>query len=168
VEAEPNRWFLTGRRTMNPFLSPCSARGRALRAAWHCIWLVLFRPTPKMMHGWRSMLLRMFGARVGRGAHAYPGCKIWAPWNLVLGDYACLGPDVDCYNVALIELGEYAMQQFRNTRTCAGRPTITRSRRCHSFPSRFASGLGRGWRQTRSWGQGSRWRKARWWAPAHA
>jgi len=93
---------------MNAFPSPCSLRDRALRAVWQCAWLVLFRPTPKVMHGWRSMLLRIFGARVGHPAYPYPSCRIWGPWNLVMGDHACLGPYVDCYNVARIELGEYA------------------------------------------------------------
>ena len=40
--------------------------------------------------------------------HVYPSVKIWAPWNLVMDDHACLGPSVDCYNVARIALGEYA------------------------------------------------------------
>jgi len=79
-----------------------------MRTVWQCVWLVLFRPTPRLMHGWRSMLLRAFGAQVGRGAHPYPSCRIWAPWNLVMGDHACLGPYADCYNVARIVLGEHA------------------------------------------------------------
>ena len=93
---------------MNPLPSPLSVRNRALRAVWQCTYFVLFRPTPAVMHGWRSMLLRIFGAQVGRPAYPYPSCKIWAPWNLVMGDHACLGPYVDCYNVARIELGEHA------------------------------------------------------------
>jgi putative colanic acid biosynthesis acetyltransferase WcaF len=38
----------------------------------------------------------------------HPSVKIWAPWNLVMGDVSCLGPYVDCYNAARIEIGEYA------------------------------------------------------------
>jgi putative colanic acid biosynthesis acetyltransferase WcaF len=79
-----------------------------MRAIWGVVYFLMFRPSPKVMHGWRSLLLRIFGARVGRSAHFYPSCKIWAPWNLVMGDHACLGPHVDCYNVARIELGEHA------------------------------------------------------------
>jgi putative colanic acid biosynthesis acetyltransferase WcaF len=88
--------------------SSFSAGHKAKRAIWGVVYLLMFRPTPKVLHGWRSSLLRMFGARVGRGAHPHPSCKIWAPWNLVMGDHSCLGPHVDCYNVAQIELGEYA------------------------------------------------------------
>jgi len=59
------------------------------------------------------MLLRLFGAKVGRGARVYPSCRIWAPWNLIMGDYASLGQHVQCYNVAQIELGDYsAVSQY--------------------------------------------------------
>jgi putative colanic acid biosynthesis acetyltransferase WcaF len=70
---------------------------------------VLFRPTPKVLHGWRRLVLRIFGARLGAGCVIHPTVKIWAPWNLVMGPTSCLGPYVDCYNVARIELGEYAL-----------------------------------------------------------
>ena len=93
---------------MNPFPSPHSVRNRTLRAVWQCTCFVLFRPTPKVLHGWRRFLLRLFGARLGQGCVVHPSVKIWAPWNLVMGDHSCLGPYVDCYNVARIELGEYA------------------------------------------------------------
>ena len=90
------------------FPSPHSLRNRALRVVWQCVNFVLFRPTPKVLHGWRSFLLRLFGARLGVGCAVHPSVKIWAPWNLAMGDHSCLGPNVDCYNVARIELGEYA------------------------------------------------------------
>jgi putative colanic acid biosynthesis acetyltransferase WcaF len=92
---------------VNPFPSPHSLSNRALRVVWQSAYFLLFRATPTALHGWRSMLLRLFGAQVGRGAHPYPTCKIWAPWNLAMGDHSCLGPYVDCYNVARIELGDY-------------------------------------------------------------
>ncbi|WP_372776565.1 putative colanic acid biosynthesis acetyltransferase [Mangrovibacterium sp.] len=42
---------------------------------------------------------------MGRGSHVYASVKIWAPWNLELGDYATLGPQVDCYNQGKITIG---------------------------------------------------------------
>ena len=54
------------------------------------------------------MILRSFGARLGAGVHVYPSVKIWAPRNLIMENHSCLGPYVDCYNVARIEIGEYA------------------------------------------------------------
>jgi putative colanic acid biosynthesis acetyltransferase WcaF len=79
-----------------------------MRAIWGAVWLMLFRPSPKVLHGWRRSLLRLFGARVGRGAVVHPSVRLWAPWNLTMGDNSCLAPFVDCYSVAPITLGEYA------------------------------------------------------------
>ncbi len=75
------------------------------RALWTIVWLLLFRTSPVPLHGWRRLLLRLFGAHVGKYARPYPSARIWAPWNLTMREHSCLGPGVDCYNVAPIVLG---------------------------------------------------------------
>jgi len=60
------------------------------------------------MHAWRCLLLRLFGAKVGRGVHPYPSARIWAPWNLEMGDHSCLGPYVDCYTMERITIGAHS------------------------------------------------------------
>ena len=75
---------------------------------WTLTWLLLFRPSPRPAHAWRRLLLRIFGAKLGRRVHPYPSAKIWAPWNLKLGHNAWLGPHVICYNQALVELEDNA------------------------------------------------------------
>jgi putative colanic acid biosynthesis acetyltransferase WcaF len=89
-------------------------RNKLARTAWCVVWFVLFRPSPKPWHGWRRFLLRCFGAKVGRGAHPYPSARIWAPWNLEMGDGSCLADGVDCYNVARIRLGHSALVSQRS------------------------------------------------------
>jgi putative colanic acid biosynthesis acetyltransferase WcaF len=79
------------------------------RQVWQVTWALLFRPTPKILHSWRRLLLRLFGARLGRGSIIHPSTKVWAPWNLEMGEYAGLGPYVDCYNVAKVTLGDYCI-----------------------------------------------------------
>ena len=88
--------------------SPHPWRSRVRRVLWHSVWMLLYRPSPKIFHGWRRFLLRMFGASIGKGAHAYPSVKIWAPWNLQMGDHSCLAPHVDCYCVARIKIGAHS------------------------------------------------------------
>jgi len=78
------------------------------RATWNLVWLLLYRPSPTPLHGWRRFLLRLFGAKIGRGAHPYPSARIWAPWNLEMGDYSCLSHNVDCYCVDRITLGAWS------------------------------------------------------------
>jgi putative colanic acid biosynthesis acetyltransferase WcaF len=78
------------------------------RAIWQIVWLFLYRPTPRVFHAWRCLLLRIFGAKLGKAVHPYPSARVWAPWNLEMGDHACLSEGVDCYSVAKICIGAYS------------------------------------------------------------
>ena len=53
-------------------------------------------------------LLRLFGAKIAPHAHPHPSAKIWAPWNLEMGEYSCLSHEVDCYCVDRIKIGPHA------------------------------------------------------------
>lgn len=86
-----------------------SLRNRLLRMLWGLTVALLFRPSPKPFHGWRSLLLRLFGASVGKGVHVYPGVKIWAPWNLVLGDECGIANGVILYSQGKISIGRRAV-----------------------------------------------------------
>jgi putative colanic acid biosynthesis acetyltransferase WcaF len=85
--------------------SPHSHTNRIARLTWTLVWIVLFRPSPKPLHAWRRMLLRLFGARLGHGAVVHASARVWAPWNLEMGEFSSLAPFVDCYSVAPIRLG---------------------------------------------------------------
>lgn len=100
--SRPNRVF---RLALAPRLS---FRNKVGRAVWGIVWLLLFRPTPRLFHGWRCMLLRSFGAKLGKSVHPYPSARIWAPWNLEMGDHSCLGERVDCYCVDKVRIGAHA------------------------------------------------------------
>ena len=88
--------------------SPHSLGNRLGRVLWGIAWWTLYRPSPRPLHAWRRTLLRLFGAKIGRGAHPYPGARIWAPWNLEMGDFSCLSDAVDCYCVARVRIGAHA------------------------------------------------------------
>lgn len=81
---------------------------RLARIAWSVVYVLLFRPSPRPMHRWRNWLLRLFGAKLHRTARAYPKSRCWAPWNLTMGEYACIGDSVDVYCAAPIEIGAYS------------------------------------------------------------
>lgn len=82
---------------------------KVMRGLWGVAWLVLFRPSPRPLHGWRCFLLRLFGASIGRGVLVYQSVRVWAPWNLEMADGSCLGDWVDCYSVDKISLGRRAI-----------------------------------------------------------
>ena len=95
-----------------PSIPPPGAGHKLARLVWGVVWLLLYRPSPTVLHGWRRLLLRLFGAQVEAGAHPYPSASIWAPWNLRMGRRSCLGPGAICYNVApvTIEAGAVVSQ----------------------------------------------------------
>jgi len=78
------------------------------RGCWSIVWFLLHRPSPTPLFAWRRFLLRLFGARIARGAHIYPSARIWAPWNLEMEEHSCLGKWVDCYCVDKITIGANA------------------------------------------------------------
>lgn len=87
--------------------SPFSRKNQITRAVWAIVYFVAFRPSPRPMHGWRRSLLRLFGAKLGRGAKVFSTARIWAPWNLAMGDYSTIAPDVDCYSAGRITIGAH-------------------------------------------------------------
>lgn len=89
-------------------LPPIGTANRFRRLIWHAAFLLLYRPTPVFAHAWRSMILRLFGATIDRGAYPYPNVRIWAPWNLTMREGSCIAGEVDCYNVAPVVIGEGA------------------------------------------------------------
>lgn len=91
------------------YRSELSFRNRLGRACWGLAWAVFCRLSPRPLHGWRRMWLRLFGARVHRTASVYPSARIWAPWNLEMGARSALGDGVDCYDVDQIILEEDAI-----------------------------------------------------------
>lgn len=102
-----------------------SNKNKILRLIWDLVWLVAFRPTPRwMLNSWRIFLLRVFGANIGKGSRVLPTCKIWAPWNLEIGESTVLGDHVDCYSMDKIKIGSYVSISQRSF-ICSGSHDIT-------------------------------------------
>lgn len=87
--------------------SPHGMTSQLFRALWNMSWFVLCRFTTRWrpMDRWRSIVLRMFGAKVGKRCHIYPDVQIWDPRNLEMGDDSTLGPGVICENADRVILG---------------------------------------------------------------
>jgi putative colanic acid biosynthesis acetyltransferase WcaF len=100
-----------------------SRREQALRVLWTFgRWLVIASPHP--CHGWRRMVLRLFGARVGRQARIHSSAVIYMPWNVELGDWSAVGPDVFIYSLGKVRIGQRATVSYR-THVCAGTHDFT-------------------------------------------
>ena len=83
-----------------------STRNRVARLLWNSVFTIFFRFSPRPFHSWRSLLQKMFGAKLGRGVHVYPNVKIWAPWNLELGDESGIASGAIIYSQGKITIGK--------------------------------------------------------------
>jgi len=94
----------------DPYLRPAfSLTNRLQRLVWGIVWLLLYRPSPRPFHAWRSMLLRLFGAKMGPNCHFYPASRVYSPWNLVCDDQVTAGDGAEIYNPSPIKLGSHAI-----------------------------------------------------------
>ncbi|MEZ0485099.1 DapH/DapD/GlmU-related protein [Fibrella aquatica] len=94
-------------------------KNRIARVIWNISYVLLFKITPNPFHRWRSFLLRCFGATIGRNVHVYPGVKIWAPWNLDLGDECGIANGVELYSQGKVKVGKRAIIS-QGTYICTG------------------------------------------------
>jgi len=104
-----------------------SVKFRAMRLLWAICWFMLAAWTPRQMGWWRLSLLRCFGARVHSTALVNGRARIWWPGNLVMGEFALIGPGVICYNVARVTIGDHAIVSQR-AHLCTGTHDIQNSR----------------------------------------
>lgn len=75
-----------------------------VRFSWIIISSVFFYsiiPYPSII---KCYLLRLFGAKVGKGVVIKPGVKIKQPWRLEIGDYCWIGEDVWIDNLVRVKL----------------------------------------------------------------
>jgi putative colanic acid biosynthesis acetyltransferase WcaF len=86
-----------------------SLKDRFVRLLWQTVWVLLYRTSLRPMHAWRSMLLRLFGAKMGPGCHFYPSGKVWAPWNLICEDCCTLADYAEIYNPSPIYLESHCI-----------------------------------------------------------
>ncbi|HVN04242.1 MAG TPA: WcaF family extracellular polysaccharide biosynthesis acetyltransferase [Bryobacteraceae bacterium] len=74
---------------------------------WHFFGAPLLRTNWLPVSPVKAAILRMFGARIGRGVYLKPGIKVKFPWYLTVGDYCWLGEDVWIDNLAPVTIGSH-------------------------------------------------------------
>jgi putative colanic acid biosynthesis acetyltransferase WcaF len=68
------------------------------RLLWAMVAFILFRPfSTNIFNPWRIFLLKIFGAKIGKGSIVYASTYIPAPWNLEMGKNTCIGPYVQLH-----------------------------------------------------------------------
>lgn len=103
------------------FTLPPGWRGRSgvVVLIWQVVQATLFAVSPQPLYGWRRALLRLFGAKIGRGVLVRPTVRITYPWKVKIDDHAWIGDDVELYSLGPIVIGANAVISQR-TYICTG------------------------------------------------
>lgn len=96
-----------------------SKRELALRLLWSLVRPTLFALSPRPAFGFRNLILRLFGAKIGDGVCVYGSSHIYYPWNLTVGDHSSIGEWALIYNLGPITIGQRATISQR-AHLCAG------------------------------------------------
>lgn len=95
---------------LDRFSVPPGFRGAsaAIVQLWWCV-QALTKPLPQVCYALRRGVLRLFGARIGRGVRIRPGVEITYPWKVVIGDYSWIGDGVTLYSLGPIVIGAHTV-----------------------------------------------------------
>jgi len=104
---------------MAPEPSPWSFREKLIRAIWMLVGKPVFRLSFHNWYGFRAWLLRLFGAKVGKGVRIRPSVNVEIPWNLDIKDGVTVGDYAILYSLGVITIGERTIvSQYAHL--CAG------------------------------------------------
>lgn len=87
-----NSWYYPGSRVLK-------------RTLWLLVNAIFLQNPLNPLSSIRVGLLRLFGAKVGRGVNIKPGVNIKYPWFLEIGDYCWIGEGVWIDNLTSVKLG---------------------------------------------------------------
>lgn len=84
-------------------------KGRSVlvQALWYLFGLPLLRSYLIPVSALKCFVLRLFGAKVGRGVYIKPGVRVKFPWYLSIGDFCWLGEDLWIDNLAPVWIGSH-------------------------------------------------------------
>lgn len=89
--------------------SPWTLGQRLRQLIWELAWAGLCGWTPKPLNRWRLEILRLFGATIHGRPFVHQRARIRSPWNLELGDQACVGDRTQLYSLDRITIHSRAV-----------------------------------------------------------
>lgn len=87
-----NSWYDSGGNGLKRFL-------------WYFVNVMVLKNRLNPMSWLKVWVLRLFGAKIGRGVVIKPGVNVKYPWLLVIGDNSWIGEDVWIDNLTQVTIG---------------------------------------------------------------
>jgi putative colanic acid biosynthesis acetyltransferase WcaF len=102
------------------------SRGRSngVVLLWWLVQGTLFRFSLHQMYGWRRLLLRLFGAEIGKKVKIRPSAKFTYPWKVSIDDFSWIGDNVEFYSLDTITVGKHCVISQKSY-LCTGSHDLT-------------------------------------------
>lgn len=78
---------------------------KATQLAWYLVNILFFKNPLIPVSSLKTFLLKIFGAKLGKGVVIKPSVNIKFPWKLQLGDYCWIGEGVWIDNLSDVSIG---------------------------------------------------------------
>lgn len=98
---EKELWFISGKGVH------LTRNEKIKQIVWRFVDFWLFQPSFTFLTPWRVFLLRLFGAKIGKGCYISPKAKILLPWYLEMGNYSSVDDYVYLRTTGKIIIGDY-------------------------------------------------------------
>ena len=79
--------------------------GKIKQLLWFYINTIVFKTSLFPISKLKIVLLRLFGAKIGKGINIKPSVNIKYPWKLAIGDYSWIGENVWIDNLDFVSIG---------------------------------------------------------------
>lgn len=76
---------------------------------WWLVQAIVFPITPQPLNSIRCSILRLFGAKIGKGVLIRPTARFTYPWKVEIGDHSWIGDDVVFYSLNRISVGDHCV-----------------------------------------------------------
>jgi Acetyltransferase (isoleucine patch superfamily) len=90
----------------NDWYKPTIGASRLKQVLWYFVNLFFLKSGWMPISRFRVFLLRLFGARIGKGVLIKPCVNIKYPWKLSVGDHTWIGEEVWIDNLAEVSIGK--------------------------------------------------------------
>jgi len=84
-----------------------SKKEKILMLIWRFIDFWMFQPSLTIFSTYRVFLLKLFGAKIGKGCYIGPKVKIYKPWKIIIGNYTSIDDHVTLLSSNKIIIGDY-------------------------------------------------------------
>jgi putative colanic acid biosynthesis acetyltransferase WcaF len=78
---------------------------RLKQISWYCMNIIFFKNPLNMLSSVKVSLLKLFGAKLGKGVVIKPAVNIKYPWKLQVGDHSWIGEEVWIDNLSDVIIG---------------------------------------------------------------